>query len=107
MALGSSSWTARLTASERRPVISDKIKSMPERHEAIFHERLEQGRVQKDLPQNADTLGLARFFNSLMIGMSVLARVQQSSEVLLNIAQLAGAVLPEQPCVSQNQFPKS
>lgn len=82
-----------LSCSEQKE-LTQKIKSMHDRHEALFYERLELGRSKGDLPPDTDTRALARYFNGLLAGMAVLARAQQDPEALRSIARLATEALP-------------
>lgn len=78
---------------EDQSTVSDKLKSIHEAYEALMQERLELGLEQGDLAAGTNPQALARYFNSVIIGMSVLARAQQCPEALHQIAQVASKVL--------------
>jgi AcrR family transcriptional regulator len=64
-------------------------------NEAALRQRLERGKAEGELADDVDCADLARFFASLMYGMSVQAASGASRESLLRVVELAMRVWPD------------
>jgi AcrR family transcriptional regulator len=80
---GDDSEAVRVFAKDRRNGILDAL-----------HERLVRGVKEGDLPVGTDTMALARFFVTVLQGMTVQSRTGASNEDLRKVAQQALGVLP-------------
>jgi AcrR family transcriptional regulator len=67
--------------------------------DSALYERLRRAQIEEQIPIQEDIQALARFFASVVNGMSVQARVNANSIMLQQIANTAMRILPVQiPC---------
>ncbi len=64
-----------------------------QRTEAAIHDALERGRTAGQLPDNADTVALARYFLGISRGMAVLHRAYGELDPVRDMARIALKVL--------------
>lgn len=57
--------------------------------EAAIYERLQQGQIEGEVGRDVDIRALAQFYNGVMEGMAVLAKVQMNPVMVRNIAETA------------------
>lgn len=57
--------------------------------EAAIYERLQQGQLKGDVERDVDIRALAQFYNGVMQGIAVLAKVQTNPVMVRNIAETA------------------
>ena len=79
---------------EEQSNICDRIQHLHQKNEEILFQRLQQGVDSGELPQDADTRGLAQFFYGVTQGMAILARGQRNPEAIRNMAKFAMRAWP-------------
>lgn len=86
-----------LACRESTQDLTSSLKSIHEAQQGLFYERLKRGAEAGEFSQTEDLHALAQYLNGVILGMGVLARAQQSEEVLQNIAKTAIRAIPDHP----------
>lgn len=65
--------------------ITNKIKSLHDKNETMVYERLKQGQEDGDIPADINVRSVTRYINGILQGAAVIARVQQSPQIVSDI----------------------
>lgn len=78
----------------RESRIGEFLQTLHHQHERLLLDCLQRGVDSGEFPPDTEVLPLAQSLNSIMQGMGILARAQQSPEAVHNVARLALRLLP-------------
>lgn len=79
------------TYTDRSEAVRDHLAELRRGTERAFHERVERGIADGDVPTDADATAIAAFYNAVLQGMSVQARDGASRATLTSVADTAVA----------------